>query len=63
VDVLSLIRVLLHSQEQVPEHFPPLKVQTSPDLFLNTVVKIFGDKNEKFGTTFFCGQSLLLLKN
>lgn len=45
-------RVLLHSQDQVPEHFPPVKLQTSPDLFVNMVVKSFGEKNEEFGRTF-----------
>lgn len=46
-------RILLHSQEKVPEHFAPLKLQTSPDLFVNMVVKNFGEKNEGFGRTLF----------
>lgn len=53
-------RALLHGQDQVPEHFPPLKLQTSPDLFANMVVKSFSEKNEEFGRRFFCGKSLLL---
>lgn len=44
--------MLLHSQDWVPEHFPILKLQTSPGLFANAVVS-FGEKDEKFGRTFF----------
>lgn len=45
-------RAHLDSPDQVPECFPPLKLQASPDIFVN-IVKSFGEKNEEFGRTFF----------
>lgn len=68
---MSSLRPKSATPQPGPEHFPPLKLQTSPDLFVNMVVKSFPETNEEdghpptrmSGRTFFASKGLLLLKN